>query len=304
MSTFNLGNRILVTNPNANIDNRYGPHASVSDALIATAGLRDKGLTVGVLENGVVKEYWFKNGITDNDLILRLDVVITNPIKNQTILFNGTNFVNATPGTSFVFSINTFTSTIGAADSVIEMGTANSTYKAIGATTFSATYNNGTPSNGLISLSQWSSTLPIVSSTTNSEIIKYPSSVGNITFTLSSSISSENSNKTLKYSFYNRVYYGVSTIASGYASSDITSKTSVLSNTKARTITVTAGVDDYIIYAIPSRLGTPTMTVDGFPFAADNVQTLSITNASGFTENYDIWRSTNKNLGTTTIIAT
>lgn len=41
----------------ANIDERYGPHASKTLALIATSGTRKVGLTIGILENGEAVEY-------------------------------------------------------------------------------------------------------------------------------------------------------------------------------------------------------------------------------------------------------
>jgi len=58
--------------PIANIDERYGPYQSIEDALIGTQGTRVIGLTVGVIENGVVVEYWFKSGISDEDLTLKV----------------------------------------------------------------------------------------------------------------------------------------------------------------------------------------------------------------------------------------
>ena len=53
----------------ANVDERYGTYTSKSLALAATAGTRKLGLTVGIIENGEVVEYWFKAGITDLDLV-------------------------------------------------------------------------------------------------------------------------------------------------------------------------------------------------------------------------------------------
>ena len=55
----------------SNVDERYGPHASKAAALIATAGTRKVGLTVGILENSEIVEYWFKSGITDLHLIAK-----------------------------------------------------------------------------------------------------------------------------------------------------------------------------------------------------------------------------------------
>ena len=58
--------------PLSNVDERYGPYQSVEDALIGTQGTRVIGLTVGVIENGIVVEYWFRSGISDEDLTLKV----------------------------------------------------------------------------------------------------------------------------------------------------------------------------------------------------------------------------------------
>lgn len=61
---------IKPVNPLSNLDkDRYGPHSSKALALTATIGTREIGLTVGIIENGKIVEYWFEAGITDNDLV-------------------------------------------------------------------------------------------------------------------------------------------------------------------------------------------------------------------------------------------
>ncbi|EHF00059.1 hypothetical protein [Enterocloster citroniae] len=109
--------------------------------------------------------------------------------------------------------------------------------------------------------------------------------------------------KTASIAFLNGCYYGVSSDVSDAAINNqlILSFTKVLSNSKARTITVNPGTDEYIYYAIPARLGTPVFKVSGFEGGFSLAKTLSFTNASGYTENYNVYRSTNKGLGNTTI---
>jgi hypothetical protein len=68
--TLNLPINIKPINPTANLDERYGNHATIGDALTATAGTRKIGLTV--LVNGV--EYWFRDSIADGDLIEKLSL--------------------------------------------------------------------------------------------------------------------------------------------------------------------------------------------------------------------------------------
>ena len=75
-----------------------------------------------------------------------------------------------------------------------------------------------------------------------------------------------------------------------------------ISDNKNRTIKVNAINDEYIYYAFPSRLGTPIFKVGGFEGGFSKVSTISFTNIYNFTENYDIYKSDNVNLGDTTIV--
>jgi hypothetical protein len=121
------------------------------------------------------------------------------------------------------------------------------------------------------------------------------------TFTLTSTTSGGTTvTKTATLSFANGVYYGKSSSVT-YDSALISSLTKVLSDSKARTITVTAGTGEYIYYALPTRLGTPTFSVGGFTGGFDLVATVSYTNSSNYTENYYVYKSTNANLGSTTV---
>lgn len=108
------------------------------------------------------------------------------------------------------------------------------------------------------------------------------------------------SQKTTALNFYNGIYYGVALEAS-YDSAFILVLTKVLSGTKARTFAVNAGENQYIYYCLPSRLGTPSFNVGGFDGGFTKVTTINFTNSSGYTESYDIWKSDNANLGSTTV---
>lgn len=107
--------------------------------------------------------------------------------------------------------------------------------------------------------------------------------------------------KSVSIRFYNGIYYGKSS-SSIYDESLIKSFTKVLSDSKARTITVNALAEEYIFYCIPSRLGTPNFNVGGFDGGFNKVNTISFTNSDNYTENYDIYKSTNSNLGNTTVV--
>lgn len=123
----------------------------------------------------------------------------------------------------------------------------------------------------------------------------------NKTFTLSAtSTSNETKSKSVSVSFLNGVYYGVSS-TEDYDSQFILSLTKTLSNSRSRTITVKAGAEDYIYYCTPVRLGDCTFTVGGFTGGFSKVKTFNFTNAHGYTESYNIWKSDNKGLGETKI---
>ena len=76
----NINNKIVCNEPHANLDSYYGPYNSVQDALqtlnsTTVNGVnyvkRHIGLTVGIETSEGIVEYWFKNGIEDNDLVIK-----------------------------------------------------------------------------------------------------------------------------------------------------------------------------------------------------------------------------------------
>lgn len=109
--------------------------------------------------------------------------------------------------------------------------------------------------------------------------------------------------KSVSINFLNGAYYGASS-STNYNNDFILSFTKVLTNSKNRNITVNAGEGQYIFYCIPTRFGTCNFTVNGFSGGFSLVSTINFTNSSGYTENYDIWKSTNSNLGNTNVSIT
>lgn len=116
------------------------------------------------------------------------------------------------------------------------------------------------------------------------------------TYTLNVTDGHTSASKNVSITFANQIYFG--------AASDLTTVTQlskVLSNTKARTITVDAGTGKYVVYAIPSRLGNVSFFVSGFEGGFEAPVERTITNASGYSETYKVYRSTNAGLGETTV---
>lgn len=118
----------------------------------------------------------------------------------------------------------------------------------------------------------------------------------NTTYTLSVSDGQTSASKSASVSFANQIYWGADSNLD-----DVTSLTKTLSNTKIRTINVTAGTGEYIIYALPTRLGQVTFYVEGFEGGFEPPVEKALTNESGYRENYYVYRSTNPNLGATTV---
>lgn len=101
---------------------------------------------------------------------------------------------------------------------------------------------------------------------------------------------------TLNY--YNRILWTAAEDVAGLNIND-----GQLLNTRGRTVTVNAGTGEYIWYVLPHRLGTPTFAVGGFVGGfALAYSAVTIPNASGYSEEYDFWRSENAGLGTVTVV--
>lgn len=107
--------------------------------------------------------------------------------------------------------------------------------------------------------------------------------------------------KTASLTFLNGVYYGVSAAPEAYYSAFILGLTKELRSSKKSSISVNAGEGQYIYYCLPTRFGTCSFTVGGFSGGFTLVDTLSFTNASGYEEDYYIYKSDNAELGSTSV---
>jgi len=102
--------------------------------------------------------------------------------------------------------------------------------------------------------------------------------------------------------FWPRVYFGAAGMPEEVNSAFILGLSNgALSGSRARTFTVNASSGQYIWYASPARYGACAFKAGGFDGGFEAAQTVSVTNASGHTENYCVYRSTNAALGDTTV---
>lgn len=96
--------------------------------------------------------------------------------------------------------------------------------------------------------------------------------------------------------FLNGVYYGAAVPAT-YNSAFILGLTKKLASSKSGSVNVTAGAGQYIYYCYPARFGTASFVVGGFTGGFELAGTVSFTNASGYTENYYVYKSEQAGLG-------
>lgn len=107
-----------------------------------------------------------------------------------------------------------------------------------------------------------------------------------------------------KIAFYNGIYCGAATEPDEYDSAFILQLKKALRGTKLPAFEATTGEGQYIYYCLPVRMGECSFTLGGFNGGFGLVATIPFTNASGYTENYYIYRSDYANLGTQSVTVT
>lgn len=108
--------------------------------------------------------------------------------------------------------------------------------------------------------------------------------------------------KNAGITFLNGVYYGVAAAPEAIDNAFVLGLQKTLTDTRKRTITVTAGDGHHVWYSLPVRLGACTFTVGGFEGGFDLVATQDFTNSQGYTESYYIYRSGQTGLGETKVV--
>ena len=107
--------------------------------------------------------------------------------------------------------------------------------------------------------------------------------------------------KSVSISFTNKVYFGAK--ATGTLNSAfLLSLDSTLQTSRGKTFTANVSSGMYAWYACPASYGTPSFSVGGFSGGFQLAGTIDFTNANGFTTSYNIYRSQNASLGSTTVV--
>lgn len=107
--------------------------------------------------------------------------------------------------------------------------------------------------------------------------------------------------QALTLSFLNKLYYGKAVAGTINNAFVLALPSNELKATRQKSFSVSTVAGEYIWFASPVAYGLPSFKANGFDGGFDLVSTLSFTNASGHTEDYYIFRSTNDNLGLTNV---
>lgn len=108
--------------------------------------------------------------------------------------------------------------------------------------------------------------------------------------------------KSAILSFINGVYHGVLENGTELTSAAVLTLAKKLQSSKGITFTANAGATQRIAYALPKSYGTPSFKVGGFDGGFSLAATIDFTNASDYTESYNVWLSDNTGLGSTTVV--
>ena len=90
--------------------------------------------------------------------------------------------------------------------------------------------------------------------------------------------------------FLNGIYYGALTAGAVPDSGAVLEMTRKLQSGKGVTFTYNPTAGKRPSYACPARYGTPKFTIGGFEYSWTKLGTIDFTNASGYTESYDVWQ--------------
>ena len=126
----------------------------------------------------------------------------------------------------------------------------------------------------------------------------------NKTFTLTASDGTNNATSSKSFTFNNKVHHGSASIPTTYDSAFILSLNGTLKGNKNGTYTTNVGTGQYFYIAMPTSYNNAdvlTGKIGGFDTDFSKVATIEHTNASGYKTNYNIYKSTNSNLGNITM---
>ena len=125
----------------------------------------------------------------------------------------------------------------------------------------------------------------------------------NKTFTLTIGDGQNTTSKDISIEFRNKIYYGSATIPASFDSAFILGLSkNQFATSKSGSFDITVGSNEYGFIAFPSSFGTlSSVKIGGFDTDVISCGTISFTNASGGTTNYNIYRTGRHSLGAITM---
>lgn len=144
-----------------------------------------------------------------------------------------------------------------------------------------------------------------VAATDTSKVLAFtPALAANSTFSIKATDARGASDtKTTAIKFLNGIYYGIGTVTSAdqCTSAFVQTLTKRLATSRVTSFTVTAAAGQYVYFACPASFGTPAFFVGGFEGGFNLLHTFSYTNVNNYSESYNVYKTTNVNLGTITV---
>lgn len=129
-----------------------------------------------------------------------------------------------------------------------------------------------------------------------------PDLASSSTFTLTVDDGTQVAVRNKNVNFYNGVYWGNSVLPITVDSTFILSLTRKLQSGRGHSFSSNAGAGIYVWYAHKKSLGIANFVAGGFAGGFEPPITVSFTNASGYTEDYYVYRSTNPQIGVVSIV--
>jgi len=123
------------------------------------------------------------------------------------------------------------------------------------------------------------------------------------TFTLTATAGSQTASKSITFNFYDSVYWG-SSVTGTYNSAFVRalSNSALKANYKG-SYALTVATNEYGFIAFPSSMNAPAQCkIGGFDTEMELAGTFNVTNASGATAEYKLYKTTNPSLGTITFV--
>ena len=281
------------------------PAISLNDTAVTPGAYKAANVTVDGKGRLTAEASGAVNDLSD------VDTATDPPTTDEVLKWNGTNWVPAAYNATFVFSILSFSDGISDTSQLIGSGT----WSAIGAISFTATYDNapgGMTAQVAMSgaSSAWAGNLAMTPTTgpeTNTEVVTYPATTGGtITFTLSQSADGTTDTETV--TFDNTMRYGTNANGIGaQTEANIESLTEVAGPSESRDQTIsnipTGTAGHFLTFSHASRLSSVAQVQrdSGFGFVtasfnstattvAPSVQTsglTTVTNSAGYVEAFE-----------------